>query len=110
TAAWLPSVVHTLDGTRTFSTPAPSALLGRRERRQRGRMTSDEDPPSIYVAHDLDDLFNALPTFLGFKPEESIVAVATHGPRRRFGFRLRIDVPTAFADVRKAADEVLYHL
>lgn len=73
-------------------------------------MTSDEDPPSIYVAHDLDDLFNALPTFLGFKPEESIVAVATHGPRRRFGFRLRIDVPTAFADVGKAADEVLYHL
>lgn len=49
--------------------------------------------PSIYVAHDVPDLINALPTLFGFRPAESLVAVATTGPRRRFGFRLRMDVP-----------------
>ncbi|MEJ7901521.1 MAG: DUF4192 family protein, partial [Thermomicrobiales bacterium] len=29
----------------------------------------------------------------GFRPAESLVGVATHGPRRRFGFRLRVDIP-----------------
>lgn len=51
--------------------------------------------PSVYTAHDVPDLINTLPTLFGFRPEESIVAVATHGPRRRFGFRLRMDLPEA---------------
>lgn len=52
-------------------------------------------PPSVFTAHDVPDLLNTLPTLFGFRPEESIVAVATHGPRRRFGFRLRMDLPAA---------------
>ncbi|MCW2830221.1 MAG: hypothetical protein JWP31_913 [Aeromicrobium sp.] len=50
-------------------------------------------PPALYTAHDIPDLLNALPTFFGFRPTESLVGVATTGPRRRFGFRLRVDIP-----------------
>jgi hypothetical protein len=57
---------------------------------ERGGMT--ETPP-LFVAHDASDLINSLPTLFGFRPDESIVAVATTGERRRFGFRLRADIP-----------------
>ncbi|QGG41182.1 DUF4192 domain-containing protein [Aeromicrobium yanjiei] len=49
--------------------------------------------PPVFTAHDVPDLINAVPTFFGFRVEESIVAVATSGPRRRLGFRLRMDLP-----------------
>ena len=49
--------------------------------------------PSTFVAHDAHDVLQSLPTLFGFHVEESIVAVATYGDRRRFGFRLRIDLP-----------------
>jgi hypothetical protein len=65
--------------------------------------------PSTFVAHDASDLINALPTFFGFTPHESVVAVATHGPRRRFGFRLRVDVP-AEQDVDAQAQQIVQHL
>ncbi|WP_162891161.1 DUF4192 domain-containing protein [Aeromicrobium sp. A1-2] len=65
--------------------------------------------PSIYTAHDIPDLLNALPTLFGFRPAESLVAVATHGPRRRFGFRLRVDIP-AGEDVQTLARVVVGHL
>lgn len=51
--------------------------------------------PAVYTAHDIPDLLNTLPTLFGFRPAESLVAVATHGRRRRFGFRLRVDMPAA---------------
>lgn len=54
---------------------------------ERGGMTD------TFVAHDVSDLLNALPTLFGFRPSESLVAVATNGPRRRFGFRMRVDLP-----------------
>ncbi|MET0928609.1 MAG: DUF4192 domain-containing protein [Aeromicrobium sp.] len=65
--------------------------------------------PSVYVAHDVPDLINSLPTWFGFRPTESIVAVATHGPRRRFGFRLRMDIPRP-EDVETMAELVVAHL
>ncbi len=49
--------------------------------------------PQTFTAHDIPDLLNALPTLFGFRPRESLVAVATQGPRHRFGFRLRVDMP-----------------
>ncbi|MCL8250260.1 DUF4192 domain-containing protein [Aeromicrobium fastidiosum] len=67
------------------------------------------ETPSTFVAHDASDLINALPTFFGFTPHESVVAVATHGPRRRFGFRLRVDVP-AERDVDAQARQIVQHL
>jgi len=72
-------------------------------------MTHTDDTSPAFIAYDIDDLFNALPTFLGFRPEESLVAVATHGPHRRLGFRLRADIPDP-ADVGQAADVIVHHL
>lgn len=57
--------------------------------------------PPLYTAHDVPDLINSLPTLLGFRPRESLVAIATYGPRRRFGFCLRLDMPPA-----ECADDV----
>ena len=65
--------------------------------------------PSVYTAHDIPDLFNALPTLFGFGITESLVAVATRGPRRRFGFRLRVDIP-APEHVDELARIVVGHL
>jgi hypothetical protein len=65
--------------------------------------------PSVYTAHDIPDLLNTLPTLFGFRPEESLVAVSTHGPRRRFGFRLRVDMPGP-DDVEQLAQLVVGHL
>lgn len=41
------------------------------------------------------ELAEALPYLMGFEPEESIVIVALHGPQRRFGGRLRFDLPNS---------------
>jgi hypothetical protein len=65
--------------------------------------------PSVYTAHDIPDLLNTLPTLFGFRPQESLVAVSTRGPRRRFGFRLRVDLP-APEDVEELAEIVVGHL
>lgn len=70
-------------------------------------MTHRERP--VYTAHDIPDLFNALPTMFGFRPHESLVAVATNGPRRRMGFRMRLDMPAA-RHVDEAAQMVAGHL
>ncbi len=67
------------------------------------------DTPTIFTAHDVPDLLNALPTLFGFRPSESLVAVATRGPRRRFGFRLRVDIPPA-DHVDELAELVADHL
>lgn len=64
---------------------------------------------STFVAHDVSDLINSLPTLFGFGVTESLVAVATHGPRRRFGFRLRMDIP-APEHVEHVAALVVSHL
>jgi len=65
--------------------------------------------PSTFVAHDVPDLINALPTRFGFHLTESIVAIATNGPRRRLGFSLRMDMPQP-EDVDAMATGVVAHL
>jgi hypothetical protein len=65
--------------------------------------------PPLFVAHDASDLINSLPTLFGFRPDESIVAVATTGERRRFGFRLRVDIP-APEHVDLEASRIVGHL
>lgn len=69
-------------------------------------MTNDAP---LFTAHDVPDLINILPTLFGFTPEDSIVAIATHGPRHRMGFRLRMDMP-AVEHVRPAAEQIVGHL
>ncbi|MFI5428817.1 DUF4192 domain-containing protein [Aeromicrobium sp. UC242_57] len=68
------------------------------------------DAPPTFTAHDVPDLINALPTLFGFTPVESLVAIATHGPRRRFGFRLRMDLPSAASSAPDVASLVVRHL
>ncbi|MDT3397308.1 DUF4192 domain-containing protein [Streptomyces sp. B1866] len=41
------------------------------------------------------ELADALPYLLGFQPSDSIVMIALHGPRGRFGGRLRLGIPPA---------------
>lgn len=72
-------------------------------------MTSSITPP-VFTAHDASDLFNALPTVFGFMPQESVCAISTHGPRQRFGFSLRVDLPHDPAEVQEVADVVSGHL
>lgn len=62
-----------------------------------------------HVCHDVPDILDLLPALFGFVPHESLVAVATHGERVRFGFRLRLDLPGA-PDVDAAARVVAHHL
>jgi len=51
-----------------------------------------------YRAHSIPDLLNLLPVLFGFKPQESLVGVCLDGDTRRFGFRLRIDIPDESGD------------
>lgn len=65
--------------------------------------------PPVFVASDVGDLLSAVPTFFGFVPEESVIAVATHGRRARLGFRLRLDLPDP-AHVDAAAEVIEQHI
>jgi hypothetical protein len=56
-------------------------------------MTVSSIQPPVYTAHNVADVLNSLPMVLGFTPEESLIAVATHGKRCAFGFRMRVDLP-----------------
>lgn len=60
-----------------------------------------DDP---YVAESFGDLLNALPTFFGFVPRESVVGLTVKGERCAFGFRLRHDLPVAGYEETLAAD------
>jgi hypothetical protein len=71
--------------------------------------TPDPDDLPVFTAHDVPDLFNALPMLFGFRPAESVVAVATRGPRHRVGFRLRMDLPP-HDHVDDAAEIIVDHL
>ncbi|MGV9878121.1 DUF4192 domain-containing protein [Streptomyces sp. NPDC003006] len=44
------------------------------------------------------ELADALPYLLGFKPEESVVLIALHGERGRFGGRVRLGIPERAED------------
>lgn len=63
----------------------------------------------VFTAHDVPDLINTLPALFGFTPEDSVVAIATSGPRQRLGFRLRMDIP-AERHIDVAAEQVVAHL
>ncbi|WP_367123928.1 DUF4192 domain-containing protein [Streptomyces phytohabitans] len=52
------------------------------------------------------ELADALPYLLGFQPDDSIVLVALHGQRGRFGGRLRIGIPAAPDEWPAVADQL----
>ncbi|MFI8851321.1 DUF4192 domain-containing protein [Streptomyces sp. 891-h] len=56
--------------------------------------SSDQTSPQPSVSlRDPSELAEALPYLLGFYPDDSLVVVALHGERGRFGGRLRIGIP-----------------
>ncbi|MCW2752238.1 MAG: hypothetical protein JWR83_3348 [Aeromicrobium sp.] len=63
----------------------------------------------IHTVNDIPGMLGTLPALFGFRPEESILAICTHGPRSRFGFRLRLDTPEP-ENVDDAAMLVAQHL
>ncbi|WP_409238946.1 DUF4192 domain-containing protein [Streptomyces sp. PA5.6] len=52
------------------------------------------------------ELADALPYLLGFRPEESIVLIALHGKRGRFGGRVRLGVPERAEDWPCVAEQL----
>ncbi|MEU5778893.1 DUF4192 domain-containing protein [Streptomyces venezuelae] len=52
------------------------------------------------------ELADALPYLLGFRPEESIVLIALHGDRGRFGGRVRLGVPERAEDWPCVAEQL----
>ena len=65
--------------------------------------------PTTFTARGTSDLLGTVPALFGFHPENSLIAIATYGPRNRFGFRLRLDMPDA-GHVNEAAEVVTRHL
>ncbi|OMI40728.1 DUF4192 domain-containing protein, partial [Streptomyces sparsogenes] len=52
------------------------------------------------------ELADALPYVLGFHPDDSIVMIALHGPRGRFGGRLRLGIPEASEEWPEVCDQL----
>ncbi|MEU7583097.1 DUF4192 domain-containing protein [Streptomyces sp. NPDC041068] len=52
------------------------------------------------------ELADALPYLLGFKPEESVVLIAMHGERGRFGGRVRLGIPDRTEDWPCVAEQL----
>ncbi|MCP9205610.1 DUF4192 domain-containing protein [Streptomyces sp. NEAU-Y11] len=52
------------------------------------------------------ELADALPYVLGFHPDDSIVMIALHGPRGRFGGRLRLGIPGAPEEWPEICDQL----
>ncbi|MGW2267560.1 DUF4192 domain-containing protein [Streptomyces koyangensis] len=66
---------------------------------------TDSDEPGVTVRTHTE-LADALPYLLGFQPDESLVLVAVHGSRGRFGGRVTVGIPTDPADWAVVADAV----
>ncbi|MEU6995101.1 DUF4192 domain-containing protein [Streptomyces sp. NPDC046465] len=69
----------------------------------RPRNSFDEPTVTLRTPAELAD---ALPHLLGFKPEESIVLIALHGARGRFGGRVRLGVPGRAEDWPCVAEQL----
>ncbi|MEU2431815.1 DUF4192 family protein [Streptomyces sp. NPDC007861] len=63
------------------------------------------DEPSITLRGPAE-LVNALPYLMGFHPTDSVVMVALHGPRGRFGGRLRVGIPASQREWLPVAEQL----
>ncbi|MFG2113514.1 DUF4192 domain-containing protein [Streptomyces sp. NPDC048718] len=62
------------------------------------RQTGSSPSPQQIVLRGPAELADALPFILGFHPSDSIVLVALHGERARFGGRVRVGIPSSPRD------------
>ncbi|NLU73788.1 DUF4192 domain-containing protein [Streptomyces sp. HNM0575] len=58
-------------------------------------LPAPDEPKNQVALRSPAELADALPYLLGFYPDDSIVVVALHGSRGRFGGRIRIGIPAA---------------
>ncbi|MGW2632742.1 DUF4192 domain-containing protein [Streptomyces chattanoogensis] len=67
-----------------------------------------EDPPAEpqVTLRSAAEIADALPYLMGFYPDDSIVLVALHGDRGRFGGRVRLGIPADTAHWPDAADQL----
>ncbi|MFJ9418697.1 DUF4192 domain-containing protein [Streptomyces sp. NPDC101227] len=71
------------------------------------RATSPSRPTAAQVTlRSPAELADALPYLMGFYPDDSVVLVALHGPRGRFGGRVRLGIPADAAQWPDAADQL----
>ena len=86
--------------------------------RARADEPDEPDPPDqpdlpevVLRAGKPDDLLAIVPYRLGFHPKDSLVALTLEGPRRRFGFTARLDLPplAQVPDVARYLVEVVTH-
>ncbi|MCF3120649.1 DUF4192 domain-containing protein [Streptomyces arenae] len=97
-----------------LSGPSPSAQVGPSAQAGASGRTGFGDSQGL--AGSLDEpvvtlrtpaeLADALPYLLGFKPEESIVLIAMHGDRGRFGGRVRLGIPDRVGDWPCVAEQL----
>ena len=53
----------------------------------------DKSEPTVLKARAPEDILAVIPYRLGFHPQQSLVVLTLDGPRRRFGFTARLDLP-----------------
>ncbi|WP_194839794.1 DUF4192 family protein [Aeromicrobium yanjiei] len=64
---------------------------------------------SIFKASTVVDVVEAVPTLFGFAVSESFIGIITNGPRKAFGFRLRLDMPHV-EGAAEAGEMIAHHL
>lgn len=64
---------------------------------------------TTFTTRGISPLLGTVLTLFGFHPEDSLIAIATYGPRNCFGFRLRLDMPDTL-HVNTAAEQITHHL
>ncbi|MEV0323581.1 DUF4192 domain-containing protein [Streptomyces sp. NPDC050658] len=85
------------------------AQRGESSEAARGRKTSGLAGPvdeTLVTLRTPAELADALPYLLGFRPEESIVLIALHGERGRFGGRVRLGIPGRAEDWPSIAEQL----
>jgi hypothetical protein len=71
----------------------------------------DQPDQPVLKARSPEDVLAIVPYRLGFHPHDSLVALTLNGPRRRFGFTARLDLPPLphVPDVARYLLDVLRH-
>lgn len=67
-------------------------------------MNLRERAAHVVSVADPSQVVSVVPHLVGFQPEASLVAVCLHGPRRRSGMVIRVDLPEPASDVAVAKE------
>ncbi|WP_037685334.1 DUF4192 domain-containing protein [Streptomyces aureocirculatus] len=68
--------------------------------------SADPSTETVVTLRTPAELADALPYLLGFQPEDSVVLIALHGPRGRFGGRVRLGIPERREDWPSVAEQL----